>query len=81
MDGTDEIGDVAEGAAAQAILRQVAEEPLHHVLPGETGWGEVESQPALEFGVFASGCPTSRRPASILSSGSPRSWSWSLGSS
>ena len=60
-DGHDEFFQVAEDAAPEPILSQVAKEAFHHVEPGRAGGSEVQmkarmpSQPALHFGVFMGG--------------------------
>ena len=60
-DGHDEFFQVAEDAAPEPILRQVAEETFHHVQPRRAGRSEVQMkarvprQPALHFGVLMGG--------------------------
>src|ERR1700690_1908028 len=57
-DGQDEFFQIAKNAAPQPVLREIAEEALHHVQPRRAGGGEVHmktrvpGQPALYLGVF-----------------------------
>ena len=58
LDGLDQLGNIAEDAASQPVLRQVAEETLDHVQPRGTRRGEMKVEarmafePALGFVVF-----------------------------
>ena len=60
-DGRDQVLDVAEDSAAKAVLREVTEEPLHHVEPRTAGRREVDveagmaGEPLLHLGMFV-GC-------------------------
>ena len=57
-DSRDELFQIAKHAAPQPVLREIAEEALHHVQPRRAGGREVHmktrvpSQPALDLGVF-----------------------------
>jgi len=57
-DRSNQLLDAVKGAAAQAVLGQVAEETLHHVQPGATGGGKVHmeagmaAKPALDPGML-----------------------------
>ena len=57
-DGHNETSQVAEDAAAEPVVSQVAKETFHHVEPRCAGGSEVQMkagmprQPALHFGVL-----------------------------
>ena len=57
-DGHNEFFQVAEDAAAEPVVSQVAKETFHHVEPRRAGGSEVQMkagmprQPALHFGVL-----------------------------
>jgi hypothetical protein len=61
VDGGLQVGNAAEYAAADALVGDVAKEPLHHVEPGGTGRREVQvkarmlGQPGQDFGVLVGG--------------------------
>ena len=60
-DGHDEFFQIAEDAAPEPIVSEVAKETFHHVQPRRAGRSEVEMkarmsrQPALHFGMFMGG--------------------------
>src|SRR6266536_6522852 len=60
-DGHDEFFQIAEDAAPEPIVSEVAKETFHHVQPRRAGGSEVEMkagmpcQPALHFRMFMGG--------------------------
>ena len=49
FDGSFQVGDALEDAAAQTFLRELAEEALDDVEPGAAGWREMHMEPGVPF--------------------------------
>ena len=60
-DSRNQLLDIAENSTSEPILREIAEEALHHVEPTTVGGREVHveapvaSQPLLHFGMLVGG--------------------------